>query len=371
MSVKSISKPMNYFIDTSNQTQLKNREFLILESLINSYIESGEPIGSRTLSKIISLSISPATIRNIMADLEEDGYLYQPHTSAGRLPTDKGFRYYVDRLLSSRKLEKVDSELIKINFSKIDTDMGEFFSHVSEYLSEASGEAAIVITPDFETIKLRNLNLVKLSEGKIVVILESESGFVYDKIIRLDYNIDSVELNNIQNYINSNFSHHSISDIKQKLMRVIDAEKNHYDNLLLKAVEIASQVFDKEIEMKHFEDLYIKGTSKIINNLEIGDLDSMKELLSSFERKSHILEILNLLLEDWQRDDIYICIGNEIPEELLSRFSIIAAPYLLKGGNFGFLGVIGPKRMNYSFTISLVNQIARKITELFQNTIRK
>lgn len=352
-------------------TILKQREFLILESLISSYIKSGDPIGSRTLSKILTLSISPATIRNIMADLEESGYLYQPHTSAGRIPTDKGFRYYVDSLLSRSNLDKVDSKLIELNFSKIETDMGDFLSHVTECLSELSGEAAIVLTPEFEKIRLKNINFVMLSEGKIVVIFESESGFIYDKVIKVDDNTDSVELNNIQNYINTNFSHQTISEIKEKIVKIIKEEKTQYDKLLMRAVNISKQVFDKEIEKKHFEDLYIKGTSKILNNIEYSDIDTMKELLSSFERKSFVLEILNLILEDWHRDEIYICIGNEIPDGILSKFSIITAPYLLKGEVFGFLGVIGPKRMNYSFLISLVHQIAMKITNEFHGKNNK
>ena len=347
------------------------RELQVLTHLVEEYIQTNEPVSSRLLCDKYLSEVSPATIRIDLHKLEQRRYIFQPHTSAGRLPTDKGFRYYVDRLLSNRKLSSVGEENIKLNLSKIDTDMGDFFGHVSEYLSEASGEAAIVLTPDFETIKLKNINFVKLSEGRIVVIVESESGFVYDKIIKPDYSINAVDLNTIQNYINSNFCHHSISDIKKKLISIIEEEKNHYDNLLMKTVNIANRVFDKEIEMKHFEDLYIRGTSRMLNNIEVKDIETMKELLSSFERKSHILEILNLILEDWQKDDIYICIGTEIPEDILSRFSIIAAPYLLKEDVFGFLGVIGPKRMNYKFIISLVNQIAQRITDAFHVSSRK
>lgn len=347
------------------QRKLNQRELLVLETLINEYIRSGDPIGSRTISKIIDLPLSPATIRNIMADLEDAGYLHQPYTSAGRVPTDQGFRYYVNLLLSTSNLKQIKSDDIQLNYSKIDTDTGEFLSYVSEYLSEVSGEAAIVLAPEYEKIKLKNINFVKLSGGKIIVIIESESGFVYDKIIKIDNSINMTELNAVQNYLNKKFSGKTISQVKNRITEIMKQEKSHYDELLSKVFKIAGQVFDEEMDLKHFEDLYIKGTSNILNNIEISDISVLKELISNFERKSFILDIINTILDDWKKDDIYICIGNEIPEDFLSRFSIITAPYLLKGENIGFLGIIGPKRMNYSLMIPLVNQIAKMVTGMF------
>lgn len=354
-----------------NIKTLNQREFFVLESLINLYIKTGDPVGSRTLSKTMKVPLSPATIRNIMSDLEEGGYLSQPHTSAGRVPTDKGFRYYVNDLLSNSDLKDMKTEEIDLNFSKLDTDLGEFLSYVSEYLSELSGEAAIVLTPDYAKLKLKNINFVRLSGDKMVVIMESESGFIFDRVIKMDNSLRPSELESIQNYLNTNFKNTSIAKIKQNILNAIKEERYQYDQLLIKTVNLVSHVFNKEIELTHFEDLYIKGTSNILNKMNAADIDTMKELLFSFERKSFILEIINSILEDWQKDDIYICIGTEIPEDIFSKCSIIAAPYLLKGENIGFVGIIGPRRMNYSFTIPLVNQIAKRITNKFYGNLDK
>lgn len=332
---------------------LQERSKEVLKSIIQTYIATWEPVSSEKLAP--KFGVSAATIRNIMAQLEDDGYLMQPHTSAGRLPTDKGYRFYVDSLLerhslSPQELEQINRDL----FAEESVD--HLMRHASHLLSTITHNIGIVISPPISFITLKHIEFLKLDSGKILVIIVSQSGRVQNKVIKIEDRLSQDELNQASRYLLAKFYGKDLITIKNELLKMICEEKALYDTLLQRVMLLSSKSLWQEGEID--ADVYVDGTSNLFNKPEFVNLEKLQELFKTFEEKS---KLVRLILECIKGDDpgIRVVIGRENDLSEMQDCSLIAAPYSYDDRAIGSLGVLGPMRMEYAKAIPLVDYIAK------------
>jgi len=338
--------------------QLDDRPREILRLIVRSYINTGEPVGSRTLSKVIDWRLSPATIRNIMADLEESGFLVQPHTSAGRVPSEKGYRCYVDSIGDSR-VSKQDERYISRVLSDSDTPE-EIMSRASYLLSMITNNVGIVIAPPMAQTLLKHIEFVTLGEGKILVIVVSNSGLVQRKLVRVADHYSQEELDRAGKYLVEKFVGKSLMQIRNDLLQMMQDERTIYDGMmsLLQAWRDSLNT-DSEPEA-----VYVQGAANILNKPEFADVERMRHLFKMFEEKSRLVKILNECIASQAADGVNISIGSELGVPTMRDFTLITSSYASNGHNTGFLGIIGPTRMEYERGISVVGYLGRLIGEM-------
>ncbi len=338
--------------------QLDERPREILRLIIRSYISTGEPIGSRTLSKSIDGRLSPATIRNIMSDLEEAGFLVQPHTSAGRVPSEKGYRVYVDNLADS-KLSRQDERYISRMFSEGDT-VDEIMSRASYLLSMITNNVGIVMAPPMEQTLLKHIEFLKLSEGKILVIFVSNSGVVQRKLIRVSDQYTQDELDRAGRYLVDKFAGKSLMQIRNDLVQMMQDERTLY-NGMLSLLEAWRESLAGETEP---EAIYVQGAVNILNKPEFADVERMRNLFQMFDEKSRLVKILNECIAAQSTDGVNISIGSELGNPAMRDFTLITSSYVSNDHNIGLLGIIGPTRMEYERGISIVGYLSRLVGEM-------
>lgn len=331
---------------------LKMRIKSILEAVINRYLCTGEPVGSDMLSKRHIPALSPATIRNIMSDMEGMGYLMQPHASAGRIPTDKGFRFYVDCILKVRELPKTEKKQIRIRCQKC-TDIEKVMYNASSILSTFSDCMGIVLAPRFDNAFIKHTEFIKLGRMQVMVLLVSSSGIVHSRIVRIEEEVEQRDLERMSGYLNSIAKGLTIRGLKTKILEEMKKEKNLYNRLMAKALKLSKIALDRE---ENDGDVYVEGKSNVLNQPEfINDADRMKLLLKAFEEKSVLVKILDKAMDT---TGIQTFIGSENGVNEIRGCSIVTAPYSSNGNVLGTLGVIGPTRMNYARVIPLVSYTA-------------
>ena len=336
---------------------LDDRSKKILHAVIQCYINTPGPVGSRVVSKKYHFGFSPATIRNIMSDLEEMGYLRQPHTSAGRVPTDSGYRFYVDSLSADKKQinNALTAELDK-KFELIKKDINSFLDDASKMLSELSHYIGITMSPNTSMTTLSKIELFKYRDNQLAVILFTDEGIIKNKIVPVDPEISQKELNLIAEYINSRFKGQSLDEIKRLILKEMTRERVLCDSLISEAIRICRTAFSAAPG-----NIYISGLSEVLRLPEFCDINRIRELLQTLEAK-HI--IVNLLDNIADAEGTQVLIGAENLLEEMNQFSLVAATY--KEGNrpIGTVAIIGPKRMNYQEAISIVDSTAQFITKL-------
>lgn len=341
----------------------------LLTALIKEHLVTGEAVGSRVLSDRFAHGYgwSPATIRNVMGELEEAGFVEQPHTSAGRVPTDKGYRYYVDNILGEARLSRGDLKAIDDLFAVGDIDASaspdrlmETASHVLSALSENVG---IVISPSLAENRLKHIEFVQLPDKRILVILVSTSGIIHNKVIRTaDGDLTQAELDRTARYLNTEFSGKSLTTIRSEIVERMKEEKALYDRLLRNAVLLCERSL--EGEEASGGDVYVDGASNILTKPDFADIERMRDLFRTFEEKSRLIKILNECVshDSFYPGDVHVVIGREHPASSLQNCALITAPYRL-GSNerIGTLGVVGPMRIEYARIMAMVNYMARLI----------
>jgi heat-inducible transcriptional repressor len=335
----------------------RNRD--ILRLIIRSYVTSGEPVGSRTLAKSMDWRFSPATIRNIMADLEEEGYLAQPHTSAGRIPSEKGYRFYVDHLADSGRITKSDERYISRMLGESDGPE-EVMSRASVVLSTISKNVGIVIAPPMGSTVLKHIEFLDLSDGKILVIFVSTSGLVQRKFIRVGERYTQEELDKAGRYLVEKFCGKSLTDIRNELLRMMQAERSLFDRML----SLLQTWGETLSEPASAEGIYVQGTANIINQPEFADVERMRVLFQMFEEKGRLVKILNECIASNPPEGVKIAIGSELGVPGMRDFTLITASYASSDHTTGFLGIIGPTRMQYERGISIVEYIGRLVGEM-------
>ena len=336
---------------------LDERSKKILQAVIQCYINTPGPVGSRVVSKKFHFGFSPATIRNIMSDLEEMGYLSQPHTSAGRVPTDSGYRFYVDSLSSEKRQinNALTAELNK-KFELLKKDINSFLDDASKMLSELSHYIGITMSPNTSMTTLSKIELLKYRDDQLAVILFTDEGIIKNKVVPVDPEISQKELNIIAEYINSRFKGQSLDEIKRLILKEMTRERVLCDSLISEAIRICRTAFSSAPG-----NIYISGLSEVLRLPEFCDINRIRELLQTLEAK-HI--IVNLLDNIADSEGTQVLIGAENLLEEMKQFSLVAATY--KEGNrpIGTVAIIGPKRMNYQEAISIVDSTAQFITKL-------
>jgi heat-inducible transcriptional repressor len=337
--------------------ELSERERDILKSVIQHYIASGKPVGSRILSKERGKSISPATIRNIMADLEESGYLIQPHTSAGRVPTDKGYRFYVDNLLESSCLDSSDQELIDGKIFTPDSH-DNVMERISQAISHATNNVGFVISPSLGHSLLKHIEFIQLGDSKILVIIVSKSGLVQNRVIRIDEPFTQSELDQTAKLLNEHYSSYSLLSIRDEILRKMKEEKALYDRLHNNVILLCDRGLIDEVAEPDV-DIYLDGASNFLGQPEFADTMRMRSIFKTFEEKSRLVKILNECIQAKPGEGVRIIIGSENALPGMREYTLISSPLMIQDQNLGSVGILGPTRMEYAKAITIVDYVAK------------
>ena len=329
---------------------LNTRQELLLKDLVESFISDGQPVGSTKLSKTSDIGISSATIRNVFVDLEDLGYIYSPHKSAGRVPTELAYRMFVDKMI---KVQPVNNQLLnklKLNLTK-GIERKNIVKNTNEILSNVTELTGIISLPTHKNTELKQIDFLRLSDNKILAILINKNNDVENKIISLDKKYSSSELQEAANYLNTIISGQSIHHIRKILLNELDDMR--------KDMNLESEDTQKN------DDLIVSGQTKLMNCKELSDIDKLKTLFEAFNEKNNILHLLDKSISS---NGVKIFIGAESGYNVLDDCSIVSAPYKFDDDVVGVLGVIGPKRMAYDRVIPIVDITAKLLTEALKSS---
>ncbi|MFQ5928257.1 MAG: heat-inducible transcriptional repressor HrcA [Acidobacteriota bacterium] len=340
---------------------LNERACDVLQVLIREYVRDGKPVGSRRLAKIHGEGLSPATIRNVMADLEEMGFVTQPHTSAGRVPTVKGYRFYVDSLLETKRLASQEVDRIKRSLEQ-ETDPGELMSKTSQILSALSSNVGFVLAPPISLAAMKHIEFFRISRQRILVILVTGTGLVQHRLIHLDQDLTQGELDQAGRYLVTHFEDKALLEIRDELLTLMLEEKSLYDRMLKNVILLGSASLMKSEDDQESE-VYLGGTSRIIQKPELADINRMIALFQTFEEKSRLVKIITECLKsNPSGPTVTIGLEKHIPE--MGDWALISSPYVYQQRMLGGLGVLGPSRMEYEKAISLVDYVAKLFGKL-------
>ena len=335
---------------------INERAQTLLKCLVERYIRDGQPVGSRTLSKEMELGLSPATVRNVMSDLEECGFIKAPHTSAGRIPTVQGYRLFVDSLLTVKPLHGKDIDKLKLEFN-LDPNSDGVIDTASSLLSSVTQLAGIVTVPKKGQLTLRHVEFLPLSSNKVLVIIVINDHEVQNQVIQTARQFSESELQQAANYLNSEFAGQNLSDIRESMFSAMEETREDMRNVMMTAIAMADQV----LETNKNDDYILAGQTNLMNYAEMGNVDRLKHLFEAFNTKQ---DILHLLDQSIHTEGIQIFIGEESGYEALDDCSVITAPYKAKDDVIGVLGVIGPTRMAYDRIIPIVDVTARLLSSV-------
>ncbi|ADJ27245.1 heat-inducible transcriptional repressor HrcA [Nitrosococcus watsonii] len=337
---------------SNNPLVLNERSQHLLKAMVECYIRDGEPVGSRTLSRESRLDLSPATIRNVMADLEELGLVFSPHTSAGRVPTVQGYRFFIDALLRPKQLGVTAIRELAIQFD-VEAEPRALLTTASHLLSEISRFAGVVMLPRRECRALRQVEFLPLSEDRILAILVLNEQEVQNRIIHPSRAYSASELQQAANYLNAMFKGKDLHAVRSRLLAEMGEVREDMDRIMQTALEIAKQAF---IPGEEAEDCVVAGQTNLLDYLDLSDKECLRLLFDAFNEKQDILHLLDQCLN---AGGIQIFIGEESGYQVFDNCSVVTARYGSSEGALGVLGVIGPTRMNYEQVISLVDVTAR------------
>jgi heat-inducible transcriptional repressor len=332
---------------------LNDRARILLKHLVERYIQEGQPVGSRTLSRHSDLSLSPASIRNIMSDLEEGGFIISPHTSAGRIPTAKGYRLFVDRLLTVKPLDQ--GSVLQIKSTLAPDDPQRLVSSASHLLAELTAFAGVVMTPKRRNQSLRQIEFLALSEKRILLIMVTQGGEVQNRVLLTDKPFTPSQLTRAANYFNQHFAGHSFEDVQPRLARELSELKSDISRLMEAVVSAGTEAFGSS-----GQEYVLAGERNLLQAPELSaNMTRLRELFGLFEQKTELMQLLDV---GHAANGVQIFIGAESHVSPLDECSVVAAPYEVNGEVVGTLGVIGPTRMAYERIIPIVDITARLLS---------
>ena len=358
-------------INEKNSHLPDSRGRVILSAIINEHLVTGEPIGSKIIAeKFANASgLSSATIRNVMSELEDFGLLEQPHTSAGRVPTDRGYRFFVDNLLGVLSISNEDLLMINGEFGLGESNSADapdrLMEKTSQLLSALSNNVGIVVSPSLAKDRLQHIEFVNLSDKRILVILVSAPNIVHNKIIRLKETLTNEELERTARYLNVEFGGKSLAEIRTAILKLMHEETSLFDKLLQTAMIICSQSIENEQD--NLGDVYVDGTSNMLIKRDFADMERLRQLLRTIEEKSRLVQILTecIAREATLSGDVQVVIGSENTTTSLQNCTLITAPYRTGNGEaMGTLSVLGPTRIEYARMISIVSYVAKILEKL-------
>jgi heat-inducible transcriptional repressor len=332
--------------------QLNERSQYLLRVLVERYLRDGQPVGSRTLSRDSGLDLSPATVRNVMADLEELGLVRAPHTSAGRVPTSHGLRFFLDSLLTVAPLDGAEAERLRRELAP-EARLPELMQTTSSLLSELTHLAGVVTLPKRERLRLRHMEFISLSARRVLVILVVNDSEVQNRIIHTARDYSAADLQQASNYLNTLFAGRDLYEARHALLHEMQQDRESMNAMMQAALAMAHEAFAAPEER---EDYVLAGQTNLMEFAELGDLEKLRHLFEAFSEKRQILHLLDSALH---ADGIQIFIGEESGYEVLDDCSVVTAPYQVDGQVVGVLGVIGPTRMAYDRIIPIVDLTAR------------
>lgn len=349
-------------VDT-NEYLASERVREILHWVIAAFVATGKPVGSRRIARQSREQLSAATVRNIMADLEEMGYLHQPHASAGRIPTDKAYRFYVDYLLKRRDISPQDRDIIDRDL-RLDDSTEHLMARTSKVLSRVSKNVGIVVSPPISRVALKHIHFVKLTDNRILVILVSRSGIVQNRVIHYDEEMSQVELDQAARYIVEHFKDRSLFEIKVMILKMIEKEQALYDKFMQRVIMLSTRTFaDAEGELE--AEVYLDGASNLIKTPEFSDINRMKVLFETIEQKNRLAALISRCIEG-DTQEVRITIGAENALPGIEDCTLIASRYVVDEKSHGSLGILGPTRMEYARAISLVDYVARLFARVLE-----
>ncbi len=328
----------------------------ILQWAISTYVSTGRPVGSRQLARRSREHLSAATVRNIMSDLEEMGYLRQPHASAGRIPTDKGYRLYVDYLLERREISAHDRALIDQTLHSEDS-AEHLMARTSQVLSQVSQNVGIVISPPISRVALQHIQFIRLTDNRILVILVSRSGIVQNRVIHLDEDFSQTELDHAARYLTGSFLDKTLAEIQSMLVQMIGQERAVYDRFMQRVLKLGASTFGGATADVQAE-IYLGGTANLMKTPEFSDIKRMRALLETIEQKSRLALLLSQCIRE-DTEEVRIAIGAENAIPGIEECTLITSRYTVDNTTQGSLGILGPTRMEYGKAISLVDYVAK------------
>jgi heat-inducible transcriptional repressor len=338
----------------ANRSLPNERASHLLRVLIQRYIREGEPVGSRTLSKDSGLDLSPATVRNVMSDLEELGLVSAPHTSAGRVPTPKGYRLFVDTLVRYRQPRDNDMRRMHHRLKSNVDDTGALIGTVSEMLSDITSLAGVVTVPRGQHPTLRQIEFLPLSDQRVLVILVINDRDVQNRILQLDRDYSESELTQAANFINEKYAGLDMLQVRERLLSDLEETRNSMNQAMLDIISVAHSAM--EGAARPGTDYVLAGETKLMDFAELSDIETLRRLFEAFSRKRLILELMDRSIH---AQGVQVFIGEESGFRILDDCSVVTAPYHIDDDTIGVLGVIGPTRMAYDRVVPIVDITAR------------
>ncbi|MGN0407967.1 MAG: heat-inducible transcriptional repressor HrcA [Bacteroides sp.] len=348
--------------------ELDERKLKILHAIIQNYLETGEPVGSRTISKYADLNLSSATIRNEMADLEELGYIVQPHTSAGRIPTDKGYRLYVDNMLREKEEEIAgrEQEVEKMKdflAEKVDR-VEELLQNVAKSLAIDTNYATMVTTPQFHHNKLKFVQLSQLEPKKILAVIVMDGNLIRNKVIDIDEEISQETLLKLNVLLNSTLNGLTLEEINLGIISRMQNQAGEQIELVRHVLDVIAETISSADDLQ----IYTSGATNIFKYPELSDSSKASELICTLEEKERLTDLITDSLQKDNNQGIQVYIGSETPVQTMKDCSVVTANYELRDGVRGTIGIIGPKRMDYEKVVETLQTIKTQLDTVFKKT---
>ena len=347
--------------DRDNTIELDDRKKTILVAVIRNYLETGEPVGSRTISKYTDLALSSATIRNEMSDLEEMGYIFQPHTSAGRIPTDLGYRFYVDNLMDEKEREIQERENILIE--KTDK-LEEVLKQTAKLLAVNTNYTALVSTPEIHRNKLKFLQLSKVEKNSILAVIVVEGNIIKNKMIEVEEELDDDTILKLNLLLNTHLNGLSLEQINLGLITLLKERAGIHTELIGSVIDAVADAIRADEDLE----IYTSGATNIFKYPELTDTGKATDIFNSFENKEDLEKIVSASLSDEGADDhrMQVFIGKEMSSPALHDCSVVTANYDLGDGMRGTIGIVGPKRMDYERAMSTMKTLMEQLDEIYR-----
>ena len=344
--------------------ELSDRKEKILDAIIRSYLETGEPVGSRTISKNTDLNLSSATIRNEMSDLEEMGYIIQPHTSAGRIPTDKGYRFYVDNILKDKmseldEREKKVTEKEDLLIEKVDK-VETLLQNMAKVLANNTNYATMVSAPKSQENKIKFVQLSVIDENQLLCTVVSDKNHVVNRIIKITQQISQEMIVRLNVALNTVLAGLSLEEINLGVISTLTSQAGEFEGLVNEVLKTITEAIATEAQMK----IYTSGATNIFKYPELSDKERASQLLTTLEEKSQLTELIN---ESDEETGIQVYIGSESPVKSMKDCSVVTATYELEDGFKGTIGIIGPKRMDYEKVVETLRTVKEQLSETFKD----
>jgi heat-inducible transcriptional repressor len=342
--------------------KIDDRKQKVLLAIVHDYIATAEPVGSRTIAKKFKLGVSPATIRNEMADLEEQGYIEQPHTSAGRVPSELGYRYYVDYLMEKHDLSSEEETLIRSEFDIKVKDIGQVIHKTGQLLSQLTHYTAMVLTPSIGTSSFKHIQLVSMNPTQAMVVVVMDNGTLHHRLLEVPESISHEDMETISRILNAKLRGLTNENIKLTLLKEIYFELARHKHIL----DLAMELLEDSLNPKSEDKIYLGGVFNMLNQPEFHNVEKVKTLLSILEQE----KLLCGLMAGEHDQGVTVRIGGEIKNQDIKECSMVTAPYTVAGRKVGSMGVLGPTRMEYAKVISVVDFMTKNLSQVLERMMK-